>query len=249
MPEEAAGVVEQTSEPAITSDQQWFTEDYRDVVQQKGWASPSDAIKSYTELEKAFSSRVKMPTPESSAEEIRAFYQKTGCPENPEGYEIQVPEELAPMRDEQAEQEFRQIAHEMGISKQAFETIAKKYYDSIAEGMHAQREAGERQLREEFGDKYDENVAIAQRFAQNMSDEFREVLETSGLGNNPVVIKEFIELGKKTMGDSLVRGETSNPDDKAYVPYYKDSPEMYASGEDEESKKARAYFEAKGFKY
>lgn len=235
------------SEPATTS--AWYGEEFAETVEKKGWKEPTDVLKSYTELEKMASGRVKMPTPESSAEEIRAFYQRTGCPENPDGYEIQVPEEASMFRDEASEAELRAIAHEMGVSKQAFEAIAAKYYDNMVMGLQKSRESGEASLKEEFGDKYDENLSIAQRFAGNCSEEFRSLMETSGLGNNPVVIKEFINLGKKTMSDTLVKGETDNPDEKGYVPRFKDSPGMYATGEDEESQKARAYFEARGHKY
>jgi hypothetical protein len=100
-----------------------------------------------------------------------------------------------------------------------------------------------------LGDKYDEGLAVAQRFAGECSDEFRELMETTGLGNNPIIVKEFMSLGKKTLSDSLIRGEAGNADDKGYVPQYKDSPEMYASGEDEESVKARKYFTDRGHKY
>jgi hypothetical protein len=134
-----------------------------------------------------------MPTPESSAEEIRAFYQKTGCPENPDGYEIQVGDEVAKFRNEGVENDLKAVAHEMGVSKQAFEAIVGKYYESIQMDMAKSLEQGEAALKEEFGEKYDENIAIAQRFAKEAcSPEFLEIMESSGLGNNPVVLKEFM---------------------------------------------------------
>jgi hypothetical protein len=234
-------------EPATTS--AWYGEEFAETVEQKGWKEPTDVLKSYTELEKTFSGRVKMPTPESSAEEIRAFYQKTGCPENPDGYEIPNIEGAEAFRDEATEKELAGIAHEMGVSKQAFEAIVGKYYDHMATQMVKSREASESALKEEFGDKYEEQLTVAQRFAQSRSPEFMELMETTGLGNNPVIIKEFIDMGKATMADTLIKGNVANSDEAGYVPYYKDSPEMYQSGEDEESKKARAWFEAKGHKY
>ena len=236
------------SEPSTTTEQ-WYGDEYKEVVAKKGWKAPTDALKSYVELEKTFSGRVKMPTPESSAEEIRQFYQKTGCPENPDGYEIQVPEEVAALRDEAAESELRKVAHEMGVSKQAFEAIVGKYYGQMANQMVQSRVQGETALKEEFGDKYDENVKIAQRFAGNCSEEFRELMEKTGMGNNPVVIKEFINLGKKTMSDSLIKGEQGSSAEAAFVPSHQNSPDMYKHGEDEESVKARAYFSARGHKY
>ncbi len=49
------------------------------------------------------------------------------------------------------------------------------------------------------------------------------------------------------MDDTLIRGTQTTEEE--YVPQFKDSPEMYRNGEDEESKKARAYFQARGIKY
>ena len=247
MEKEAEGASLLDAQPETTSE--WYTDDYKEVVEKKGWKAPSDVLKSYTELEKTFSGRVKMPTPESSADEIRQFYQKTGCPENPEGYEVQVPEEVAGLRDEAYEAELKKVAHEMGVSKQAFEAIAKAYYDKMATDMVKSRESGEQTLRQEFGDKYDEQIKVAQRFAGNCSEDFRGLMEKTGLGNNPIIIKEFISLGRKTMSDSLIKGDSGGDVEKDFVPTHQNSPEMYKYGEDEESVKARAYFSKRGHKY
>lgn len=237
----------ETSQTETTS--QWYSDEYKDVVSRTGWKDPNDAIKGYRELEKNFSSRVKLPSPESSAEEIRAFYQKTGCPENPEGYEVPVVEGTEHLRDEDTENALKQVAYENGVNKQAFEAIVKGYYEKLASDMQATRQAGEKELREKHGDKYDEVVNVANRFFDSCSEEFCQLVKDSGLANNSVFIEEFFNKGKQTMSDTLVKGETEGKKEDGYVPTYPDSPEMYASGEDEESQKARAYFEAKGYKY
>ncbi len=227
----------------------WYGEENKEVVERCGWKTPDDAIKSYRENEKMNSGRVKMPTPESSAEEIRAFYQKTGCPENPEGYEVTAPEEVSKLRDEGIENAMKVIAHEQGVSKQAFEKIVNGYYERLADDLRVGREAGETALKQELGDKYDESLKIAQRFCETCSDEFRTLLEQTGLGNNPIFIKEFIEKGKQTMSDTLVKGTQDGDKTEDKKIRYPNSPEMYASGEDDESKEGRAYHEARGHKY
>lgn len=227
---------------------QWYGEEYKELVSAKGWDA-NGFLKSYKELEGSLGSRAKLPTPESSAEEIRAFYQKTGCPENPDGYEVPVVEGAEAFRNENVENNLKAIAHEQGVSKQAFESIVKGYYDQILADTQASREQGEAALRQELGVKYDEEMVVARRFCEECSDEFRELLETSGLGNSPVFVKEFINLGRKTMSDTIVKGNTDGETKDGYVPRYKDSPEMYATGEGEESVKAREYFKARGHAY
>ena len=228
---------------------QWYGEESKELVENKGWKTADDALKSYGELEKTMGSRVKMPSPESSADEIRAFYQKTGCPENPDGYELTVPEGLEGMRDEGLEGVLKGVAHEQGVSKQAFEQIVGKYYEAMNEQMQQSREQGETALKQEFGEAYTENVEIANRFFDTCSEEFCSLVKDSGLANNPVFIKEFLNKGKQTMADTIIKGDVNGNVEEGYKPAYPDSPSMYATADGPEGEKARAYFVSKGHKF
>ena len=249
---------EQTQESLLTATNtgnspetatQWYGDENKELVETKGWKSADDAVKSYTELEKSMGSRVKLPTPESSAEEINAFYAKTGRPENPDGYEIKTPEGSEAFRNEGVEEVLKGIAFEKGVSKEGFESIVSAYYDKMAQDLAQGREAGMNELKQEFGSKYDENIAIAQRFCETCSPEFKDLMETTGLGNNAIIIREFISKGQQTMSDTMIKGEANGDKETAYVPQYATSPDMYRNGDGEESKKARAYFESQGHKY
>ena len=249
MTEEATGEATLLAPEPATTPSNWFGDENAGLVEQKGWKTADDALKSYTELEKMSSGRVKMPTPESSAEEIRAFYAKTGCPENPEGYESPVVEGAEAFKNEGMEKDLAVIAHEMGVSKQGFEAIVGKYYEAMADQLRVGMETGTAQLKEEFGDKYDENIKIAQRLCGECSEEFQELMTTTGLGNNPVMIKEFLALGKKTLSDTLIKGDGPEPIDEGWKPGSTNSPEMYRDAEGPEGEKARAYFVARGHTY
>ncbi len=237
---------EATAQTETTS---WYSDENKEVVERCGWKTADDAVKSYREMEKMSSGRVKMPTPESSAEEIRQFYSKSGCPENPDGYELVVPEDAEVFRDEATEKALAGVAHEYGVSKQAFEKIVGAYYEKMATDLRVGMEQGTATLKEEFGDKYDENIKIAQRLCGECSEEFQNLMTTTGLGNNPIMIKEFLALGKKTLSDTLIKGDTVAPDIKAYKPAYPNSPEQYRSMEGPEGEKARAWHTAQGFQY
>ncbi|KKM92172.1 hypothetical protein LCGC14_1221110 [marine sediment metagenome] len=248
-------MAEETTQDSLLGDQAgnspepWYGEGQKELVDTKGWKTGADAISSYTELEKSMGGRLKMPTPESSAEEVRAFYQKTGCPENPAGYELATPEGDFP-QNESMENAIKQIAYDMGVSKQSFEAIVKGYYDQMSADMVATKESGEKVLREDLGDSYDEGIKIANRFLETCSDEFCTMAKQLGLYNNPIFIKEWIAKGTQTLSDTLIKGTADgDKSDGGYVPQYKDSPEMYAMGDDDESKKAREYFKARGITY
>jgi len=237
-----------TETPTETPPAPWYSDDYKDVVTQRGWKEPNDVLKSYINLDSEFGKRVKIPTEESSDEERSAFYAKIGRPDNPDGYEIKdIPEGV--LRNEEMEAAMRQAAYDTGVPKVAFETIVKKYYDGLAAQVNQSRIEGENALKSEWKDKYDANLEIAKRFASEGGEEFFNFLATSGIGNNPVVIKAFFNYGTKILSDSLIKGEPGKPKEGEYRPQYTDSPSMYANGDDEESKKARAWFEARGHKY
>ncbi len=241
------GTGTEDNQTTTTQTQNWYSDEYKDVVTQKGWSSANDTLKSYTELEKAMGGRIKVPTPESSAEEVSAFYAKIGRPENPDGYEIaDVPENIT--RDENMESLMRKVAFDSGIPKVAFETQIKKYYEAMSQTLAQAKIEGENALKGDWKDKYDTNLEIAKRFAQEGGDEFVKWLKDTGVGNLPVVIKAFFTYGTKTLSDSLIQGDGVVKKDD-YRPKYPDSPAMYASGDDEESQKGRAWHEARGYHY
>ncbi len=247
--------VEQTAEilGSAAEPEQWYAPENAELVQRCGWTDANGALKSYRDLEVNASGKVKMPTPESSAEEIRAFYQKSGCPENPEGYEVSGLPEAMPefLRNEDTEKALSQIAYDQGISKQAFETIVRGFYEKTDADFRTANLQGEQTLKEQHGDKYDEVVNVANRFFDSCSPEFCELVKATGLASHPVFINEFNSKGKQTMADTLVRGDGGGgaPPDPNYKPSHPNSPEQYAYGETEEDAKARAYFTAKGHVY
>jgi len=233
----------------------WHADEYKEIVTQRGWSAPDDVLKSYVNLDKEMGGREKLPTAESSADEISAFYTKVGqvcpaliVPDNADGYEIKdVPENVP--RNEMMEVAMRTVAKEQNIPKIAFEAQVKRYYDALSQQIAQARVEGENNLKGEWKDKYETNLEIAKRFAREGGEEFIGFLEASGIGNNPVVIKAFYNYGTKTLDDSLIKGVPATTKKDEYKPAYPDSPAMYAFGDDEDSKKARAYFEARGHKY
>jgi hypothetical protein len=228
----------------------WHSEENAELVTQQNWKSGDDVIRDYSELQKSASTRVNLLTEESSPEERSAFYTKIGRPDTPEGYEItEVPENIG--FDEDAIKQLRQDAFEAGVPKVAFETVLKNYLNRLSEQVVQTRVDGEKVLKEEIwkGD-YDANLEIAKRYvSEHCSDEFKQYLEDTGQGNNPIFAKHFYEQGKKTLSDTLIKGDQKGNGDPEYKPQYPNSPDMYKAGDDEESKKARAYFTAKGYVY
>ncbi len=226
----------------------WHSDENAELVTQQGWKDPNDVIRDYSELQKSASGGVKIPTDESSPEELSAFYTKIGVPENKDGYEVEVPENV-PMSQEMVSK-LRGWALEAGTPKIAFDTVLKNYLQEMSEQVTRSVEVAKAELREEWKNDYDVNFEMADRFVTHeCSDEFRLALIETGLNNHPVFVREFLSLAKKTATDKLIKGDTKGEKKEGYVPRYKDDPEMYRTGDDEESQKARQYFIDKGHVY
>ncbi len=238
-----------------TETTQWYSEKHKELVAQKGWENSDGVLESYSELEKSTGSKIKLPTPESSKEEISAFYDKIGRPVNAEGYELARPDLPEGMTyNESFEKAITAIAYEEGISKQQLQTLSKAFneyqiqeFTNFSSELQRTQEEGERSLKEEWGVKYDENLEVAKRACKELgSDEFNQLLIESKLGNNPIFIKTFREIGLKIMDDTLIKGTQGDKTKDEYVPAYKDSPEMYKNDTSEEGEKARVWFKARG---
>lgn len=249
MPEQQTDTSLMTDAPVTTvTETPWYSEENAELVTQQGWKSPNDPIRDYSELQKSASGKIKIPTSESSEEEVSNFYAKIRGVDTPEGYEVKVPENVPMSQD--TVNKLRQWAFEAGTPKVAFDTVLKNYLDDLSQQSVQSLESAKKELQDEWKDDYKVNFDMADRFVTNeCSQEFRQVLVDSGLHNHPVFVREFLALAKKTTTDKFVKGTQKGNDEPEYKPQYPNSPSMYKSGDDEESKRARQWFIDKGHVY
>ena len=158
--------------------------------------------------------KIVIPGDKATPEERAAFYTKLGRPEKPDGYAYKLPEGMTEqMLDKARVDKWRGKMHELGFSKTQAETIlnefiADEYGNNTTSKANHDKEiqAWELGLKEEFGAKYDEKCNFA-RFAagEYASPELVKLLETTGLGSHPEVVKMFASIGEK-MSDDRARG-------------------------------------------
>ena len=249
-----------SDEGLLTADNPtWYSADNADFVTTKGWDSADSAISSYQELEKSMGGRVKLPTDESTPEERSAFYQKLGAKASADEYtrpELSEGQEY----DEAFLGEMAAVAAAEGVSDKAFSKFIEKYTTIQASQAEAKIEAEAREseatvqeLQREWAGDYEKNLEVSKRairelVPEDMKEDFAKVLTSKNLDNNLMFIKTMHAIGKQLLDDTLVKGEAPKSKE-GYVPANINSPEMYRWGEGEESAKARAYFEANGYKY
>jgi len=237
----------------------WFSDEHKELVNQQGWKDPNDAIRDYNELQKSASGKIKMPTEESSAEEISTFYDKIRGVENAEGYDMPKPELPEGMTyDENFEKVIRGIAFEAGISKAQLKTLTEAYnkyqieqFGIITAELTKTYDEGQKALKVEWKEDYDTNLEVAKRACRELGgDDFIALLETNKLGNNPVFIKTFHNIGLKILNDTLIKGTQGGGDKKdAWKPSHPNSPEQYANDTSPDGEKARLWFTQRGHIY
>lgn len=216
------------------------------------FSDEASLAKSFLELEKMDSGKVKLPGEDSTPEERSAFFQKLGKPEAIDGYELP---ELAEGEayDEPMMNAIKQYAFDNDIPKDMFSGMVNAYMQEANAAMDRQATATEDALKQEWAADYDKNMEISRRALRELAPE--EITEPliaeiarANIDNSEPFVKFLYAVGSKMLDDTLVRGGQVNQDD-GYVPKYVSSPEMYRNDESEEGQKARAYFDKNGIQY
>ena len=142
-----------------------------------------------------------------------------GKPEGaPEKYEFKAPEGQA--FDGTVLGAYSEIAKELNLSQEAAQKVLDKVAPVIqarqAEQIEAVRTAWGESAKtdKEFGgDKLTENLAVAKKALDTFgSPELKKLLNESGLGNNPEVIRAFYRAGKAISEDKFVVGKAAPAD-------------------------------------
>lgn len=115
--------------------------------------------------------------------------------------------------------EFKELAKAKGLSQedaQKFADLGGKVVKMQHENYARQIEAAQTQWAEASrtdkeigGDKFEENCALAKRALDTFgSPELAKMMEESGLGNHPDVLRAFVRIGRAISEDRLVAGTT-----------------------------------------
>ena len=142
----------------------------------------------------------------------------------PEKYDIKVPEGMS--LDTQALEKFTPIAKELKLSNEQAQKLADIYAERQDAAVKAQREAYQQTVegwkKESKADKEigGTNLPVTQatcRKALNVFDpdgEFSKLMDESGFGNHPAVLRFVNRVGKSVKEDQGVRAKSSAPQER-----------------------------------
>jgi hypothetical protein len=162
--------------------------------------------------------KVVLPNDKSTPEEIKAFRTKLGVPENPDDYkDFKLPEGLtADKLDKERLTLWQKEMHEAGIPKSQAERLISKFLSEEHGHGQAQLQAQakqienwELQVKQEFGTKLDEKLNFSRWAVKEFGDpELVAVLDSTGLGSHPSVVKLLAKIGEQ-LADDKQRGFNS----------------------------------------
>ena len=197
--EEEVAAVAVTSE--LTSPE-WVSDEYRSFVDNKGWKSADDALKSYVNLERQIGQdRVALP---SEGDDVANWegWSRLGTPETADGYELNVPQGYEEYSADLSDW-FRQEAHSAKLPAHMAQRLHDAYVQRMMDGQsdavldqQRQFEDWGNEMKKEYGTAYDEKVGMARRAVRAFgSDQLTDLLNNTGLGNHPEMIRAFAKIG------------------------------------------------------
>jgi hypothetical protein len=230
MPNETAPVEMADNAPAVsetagsqtTNESDWRSSLSEDIREDPNFAKFKDVnslAASYVNLQSHLGrDKITKPVTESDWNDV---YEFLGRPESPDKYEVALPENLPDQVKSQFSDEalssFKQEAHRLGLNAQQVKSLVAwqagnmgSQYDALNEMQGKSVEDGERALKEEWGRAYDQNINFAKKaFSEYGGDSLAAKMESSGLGNDPDVLKAFANIAKATMADKDLIGPSS----------------------------------------
>lgn len=235
----------------------------RNLVQTKGWKTPADAVNSYRALETQLGQTLTVPGENATAEDWSKFYGKLGRPEKPDGYAINIDRAKLPADmpyDETFAVEFRNWAHETGLSPKQVQTLHDKWVGKFAEGFQSsqvqqvqRQETAHREITAKWGapesDGYKQNLELMGRAAKQLGlfDALKQggLLTGDGGVTNSALAFALARVGKELFGEDSF---ATNDGGVLRNPWSKETTNLTEQGQliRNDPNKARALMRAAG---
>lgn len=199
-----------------------ISEDLQGMGNLKDFKDVNQLAKSYVELQRMVGNSVRIPAEDASTEARQDFldkikdvdgvllkedenlYNKLGRPEDPDAYQLEdlINPDLYTVAPELSNEvdEYKKIAHELGLNKnQASELLKMRLQglDAVKETHIQQKEQAAQQLKQMWGDDYDNRLNAARQvmdiYSEKYGDSVQELID-SPAGNNPAFLNMLNEI-------------------------------------------------------
>lgn len=193
--------------------------DQKALVGVKGWKTPRDTIKSYTELEKLVGhEKIALPRKDTQGNyepgEFERVMTRLGLPKDAKEYKnsegFKLPEGVA--IDPKLETEFKARARAAGLLPKQYAFMMDELNGMLTRGAQVQKETNEKNfnesvfnLRSKWGSAYDSKAQLANRVLTTFADQNKAADIVKKYGNNPEIIEVLANIGENLSEESLVK--------------------------------------------
>ena len=211
----------------LRAQSQWDTVSDEDFsyISNKGFKTPADLLKSYRELEKAYSSKVSIPK-DGDKKGFDKLYMKLGMPQDVDGFDIDFLE-----KDKELGNQFKQVCLENNILPQSAKALYDWYVKSrdeaenkIAQNWENDSIAEMKEMEQQWGNNAKRNMELMKRGIRMVSndDDVIENMERA-LGTKKMM-ETFCRLGEAVSEDNPVAfgGQNSPKEEWSMVEYFRE---------------------------
>jgi len=192
--------------PTLLSGDEWkarlelVPEELRGIVGR--YPSEMEAYRALFEQRKALSTRIPVPDQLSSPEDLAEYRAKIGVPETPDGYELEIAEDVSEAL-EGAAMELVSSMHAQGATKavaqaavNAFVEADNKARETYKQQLQKDAEEADRSFRALFGQDTTAELAEVDRFMGRISPELKKKLGDTELANGRMLFSDptFMEM-------------------------------------------------------
>ena len=184
----------------------------------RNFTDPASLAKSYVHAQRMIGAdKIPLPGKTATDEDWANVWAKLGRPQAPSEYQLQFENPLLAGSDLES---FKQSAFEAGLNNRQVERMAK-FLESTVSGAETSRSEmaekavyeAEQELRQEFGQAFEQRMALAYNAATQLLGDaslLDEVELSDGrvLGDHPQVVRMFAKLAEQ-IGEDKLLGETS----------------------------------------
>jgi hypothetical protein len=193
-------------------------EDLRMEPSLRNFTDPAALAKSYVHAQRMIGAdKIPLPGKTATDEDWANVWAKLGRPQAPSEYELNFEN---PVFAENELESFKKSAFEAGLNNRQVERMAKFLEETVSGANSSRSEIAEKavyeaeqELRQEFGQAFEQRMALAYNAAKQLlgdADMLDEVQLADGrmLGDHPQVVRMFAKLAEQ-IGEDKLLGETS----------------------------------------
>jgi hypothetical protein len=194
------------------------------------YKSISELSRAYLELDGKLGAAIIPPGENATPEEKAAYIERLRGVKTPEDYKVNFPKDTT----EETASDIKAMCFKLGLSNGQ----TQQFIDDISLRNQASQAAREQQaiqakqsreqaiaqgqaaLKQEWGDKYEQNLGFARRALTQESDPgLMRAIQDSGLSLNPAFVKYLARIGEATAEGRMVNGNLGRVDDGDHFTY------------------------------